>query len=135
MPIPDAEDASGPDHLHGSHAGCVTEVQFCQEFREQRYESNPSVWSGNPNAHLISAGADLTPGKAPDVGRRTWPGRIGAFGGQVCDAPGGYAVGDEATVGAGLAPVGAEVHGGASRTAAPTFADCNPFSWISNVIG
>ena len=69
MPIPDLSQAvSGPDHLHGSHAGHGTEVPFSQEFWEQRYQSNPSVWSGNPNPHLISEAAELTPGRALDVG-------------------------------------------------------------------
>jgi len=69
MPIPDfSQAASGPDHLHVSHAGHAADVQFSQEFWEQRYRSNPSVWSGNPNPHLISEAADLTPGRALDVG-------------------------------------------------------------------
>lgn len=69
MPIPDfSQAASGPDHLHGSDAGHTADVQFSQEFWEQRYQSNPSVWSGKPNTHLISEAADLTPGTALDVG-------------------------------------------------------------------
>jgi SAM-dependent methyltransferase len=69
MPIPDfSQAASGSDHLHGPHAGHAADVQFSQEFWEQRYQSNPSVWSGNPNTHLISEAADLTPGTALDVG-------------------------------------------------------------------
>jgi SAM-dependent methyltransferase len=69
MPIPDfSQAASGPDRLHGSHAGHAADVQFGQEFWEQRYRSNPSVWSGNPNTHLISEVSDLTPGTALDVG-------------------------------------------------------------------
>jgi len=69
MPIPDfSQAASGPDHLHVSHAGHAADVQFSQEFWEQRYRSNPSVWSGNANTHLIREAADLTPGTALDVG-------------------------------------------------------------------
>jgi thioredoxin reductase/SAM-dependent methyltransferase len=35
---------------------------------EQRYQSKPAVWSGNPNAQLVAEAADLTPGRALDVG-------------------------------------------------------------------
>ena len=69
MPIPDfSQAASGPDRLPGSHAGHAADVHFSREFWEQRYLSNLSVWSGNPNTHLISEAADLTPGTALDVG-------------------------------------------------------------------
>jgi hypothetical protein len=69
MPIPESSRAaSGPDHIHGSHAEHAADVQFSQESWEQRYLSNPSVWSGNPNTHLVSQAADLTPGTALDAG-------------------------------------------------------------------
>lgn len=68
MPLPDfAQVAPGPDH-HGSHARHAAAIQFDQEFWEERYRSHPSVWSGNPNTHLVSEAADLTPGTALDVG-------------------------------------------------------------------
>jgi SAM-dependent methyltransferase len=69
MPLPDfAEVASGADHLHGSHAGNAADIQFGQEFWEERYRSQTSVWSGQPNIHLVTEAADLTPGTALDVG-------------------------------------------------------------------
>jgi thioredoxin reductase/SAM-dependent methyltransferase len=35
---------------------------------EERYQSKPAVWSGNPNAQLVAEAADLKPGRALDVG-------------------------------------------------------------------
>jgi SAM-dependent methyltransferase len=69
MPIPDScPPASGPDHLHSGGSGHPAEAPFNQEFWDQRYQSNRSVWSGDPNTHLVSEAADLTPGTALDVG-------------------------------------------------------------------
>ncbi|ROT34073.1 FAD-dependent oxidoreductase [Micromonospora sp. HM5-17] len=35
---------------------------------EERYRSQPAVWSGNPNPQLVAEAAGLTPGRALDVG-------------------------------------------------------------------
>ncbi|MET8282232.1 bifunctional NAD(P)/FAD-dependent oxidoreductase/class I SAM-dependent methyltransferase [Micromonospora sp. NPDC005174] len=35
---------------------------------EERYLSKPAVWSGRPNPQLVTEAADLTPGRALDVG-------------------------------------------------------------------
>nr|WP_030491471.1 bifunctional NAD(P)/FAD-dependent oxidoreductase/class I SAM-dependent methyltransferase [Micromonospora chokoriensis] len=35
---------------------------------EERYQARPSVWSGRPNPQLVAEVADLTPGRALDVG-------------------------------------------------------------------
>ncbi|MEV0155764.1 FAD-dependent oxidoreductase [Micromonospora sp. NPDC050686] len=35
---------------------------------EERYRSRPHVWSGRPNPQLVAEAADLTPGRALDVG-------------------------------------------------------------------
>ncbi|MFF5180118.1 FAD-dependent oxidoreductase [Micromonospora sp. NPDC000316] len=35
---------------------------------EERYLSRPAVWSGRPNPQLVTEAADLTPGRALDVG-------------------------------------------------------------------
>ncbi|MDT4944852.1 MAG: hypothetical protein QOH14_1585 [Pseudonocardiales bacterium] len=43
-------------------------VMFTPEFWNARYSSAPSIWSGNPNPHLVAQVADLTPGTALDVG-------------------------------------------------------------------
>ncbi|GAB3586893.1 class I SAM-dependent methyltransferase [Amycolatopsis endophytica] len=41
---------------------------FGEEFWEERYRSNSSVWSGQPNAQLVAEVADLPPGRVLDVG-------------------------------------------------------------------
>jgi SAM-dependent methyltransferase len=43
-------------------------VMWTQEFWDARYGSADSIWSGNPNPHLVAQVADLTPGTALDVG-------------------------------------------------------------------
>jgi thioredoxin reductase/SAM-dependent methyltransferase len=43
-------------------------TMFEQEAWEERYGSKPSIWSGNPNAQLVAETADLSPGRALDVG-------------------------------------------------------------------
>lgn len=42
--------------------------QFDEAFWDERYRSHSSLWSGNPNPHLIGQAADLTPGTALDAG-------------------------------------------------------------------
>jgi SAM-dependent methyltransferase len=42
--------------------------QFDQAFWDDRYRSQPTLWSGNPNRHLVHEAQDLTPGAALDVG-------------------------------------------------------------------
>lgn len=39
-----------------------------QAFWDERYRSASSVWSGQPNPHLVTEAADLAPGTALDVG-------------------------------------------------------------------
>lgn len=41
---------------------------FDAAFWDERYSSSPAIWSGRPNPHLVSEAADLTPGRALDVG-------------------------------------------------------------------
>ncbi|SEM04967.1 bifunctional NAD(P)/FAD-dependent oxidoreductase/class I SAM-dependent methyltransferase [Streptacidiphilus jiangxiensis] len=43
-------------------------TMFEQEAWEERYRSRPTLWSGNPNPQLVAEAADLTPGRALDVG-------------------------------------------------------------------
>lgn len=45
----------------------VTE-RFTEEFWNERYGSHDSLWSGNPNRHLVSEISGLAPGTALDVG-------------------------------------------------------------------
>jgi SAM-dependent methyltransferase len=39
-----------------------------EEFWDERYRSQTALWSGEPNVHLVSEAADLTPGTALDAG-------------------------------------------------------------------
>ena len=41
---------------------------WTQEFWDGRYGSAATIWSGNPNPHLVAQVADLRPGTALDVG-------------------------------------------------------------------
>ena len=41
---------------------------FDQAAWEERYRANPQVWSGRPNPQLVAEAAQLTPGRALDVG-------------------------------------------------------------------
>jgi SAM-dependent methyltransferase len=41
---------------------------WTQEFWDERYGSATTIWSGNPNRHLVAQVADLRPGTALDVG-------------------------------------------------------------------
>jgi SAM-dependent methyltransferase len=47
------------------HAG---PVRFDRAYWEERYGSAHSLWSGNPNPHLVTEAASLTPGGALDAG-------------------------------------------------------------------
>ncbi|MEC3982172.1 SAM-dependent methyltransferase [Amycolatopsis sp. H20-H5] len=42
--------------------------QFGAPYWDERYGSRTAVWSGRPNPQLVAETADLTPGKALDVG-------------------------------------------------------------------
>ncbi len=43
-------------------------TMFEREAWEERYRAKPTIWSGNPNSQLVAEAADLTPGRALDVG-------------------------------------------------------------------
>jgi len=47
------------------HAG---PVRFDRAFWDERYSSAHSLWSGNPNPHLVAEADGLTPGTALDAG-------------------------------------------------------------------
>ena len=53
-------------HPHGE--GSAVPEQFDQAFWDERYRSHSSLWSGNPNSHLIGEASQLSPGTALDVG-------------------------------------------------------------------
>ena len=42
--------------------------EFDERFWDERYQSRESVWSGDPNLHLVTEAAGLAPGVALDVG-------------------------------------------------------------------
>ncbi len=42
--------------------------EFNEEFWDERYRSRGKLWSGNPNAHLVSEASGLTPARALDAG-------------------------------------------------------------------
>ena len=44
------------------------EILYTPEFWDERYSSADRIWSGNPNPHLVTVAAHLTPGTALDVG-------------------------------------------------------------------
>ncbi|MET7639142.1 class I SAM-dependent methyltransferase [Streptomyces sp. NPDC005438] len=46
----------------------MTEIQDTEHFWESQYSGRPRVWSGAPNAPLAETVADLTPGRALDLG-------------------------------------------------------------------
>lgn len=41
---------------------------FGENFWDERYSGSNTVWSGNPNPQLVAEAADLSPGRALDVG-------------------------------------------------------------------
>jgi 2-polyprenyl-3-methyl-5-hydroxy-6-metoxy-1,4-benzoquinol methylase len=54
-------------HAVEAHRHAVS-TMFEQAAWEERYRANPQVWSGHPNPQLIAEAAQLTPGRALDVG-------------------------------------------------------------------
>ncbi|TKV29419.1 class I SAM-dependent methyltransferase [Arthrobacter sp. NamB2] len=44
------------------------QVEYTQEFWDERYRQRPRIWSGKPNRQLVAGVADLPPGRALDVG-------------------------------------------------------------------
>jgi SAM-dependent methyltransferase len=48
--------------------GVDVEEMFTPEFWDERYSTADSIWSGNPNPHLVDQITGLTPGTALDVG-------------------------------------------------------------------
>jgi SAM-dependent methyltransferase len=42
--------------------------EFDEAFWDERYRAHSSLWSGNPNGHLISEASQLAPGAALDIG-------------------------------------------------------------------
>jgi SAM-dependent methyltransferase len=53
------------DHDHG-HAPDMPVMD--EAFWDERYDSSPALWSGQPNPQLVAEAADLVPGAALDVG-------------------------------------------------------------------
>ncbi|MFF2620400.1 class I SAM-dependent methyltransferase [Oerskovia jenensis] len=55
-------------HDHQNHEHGHQQHHHDQAFWDERYGSAEAVWSGNPNPQLVAQAADLTPGRALDVG-------------------------------------------------------------------
>jgi SAM-dependent methyltransferase len=54
---------------HGDGHGEVSVAEmFSEAFWDERYRTKDALWSGNPNPNLVAEAADLTPGRALDVG-------------------------------------------------------------------
>ncbi len=58
-----------PGHHHAAtDDASPLEVQFTQEWWDERYSSAGQLWSGEPNSQLVAQAGDLPPGDALDVG-------------------------------------------------------------------
>ena len=44
------------------------EIEFTQDYWDNRYLTADRLWSGRPNVQLVAQAADLQPGDALDVG-------------------------------------------------------------------
>jgi SAM-dependent methyltransferase len=58
-------------HSHSPATGTgadIGEIRFTQEFWDDRYRSADRLWSGEPNASLVTQAGDLPPGEALDAG-------------------------------------------------------------------
>lgn len=55
-------------HGHGHDADVSDEQELGADFWNERYASAPAIWSGRPNRQLVAEAAQLTPGRALDVG-------------------------------------------------------------------
>src|SRR5258708_4465316 len=58
-----AHDHGAHDHTAGDHPAPHGEQAW-----DERYRTQPEIWSGNPNAALVAEAANLTPGTALDAG-------------------------------------------------------------------
>lgn len=83
---------------------------FTQAFWDDRYSGHRHVWSGRPNLHLVAETADLTPGRAIDVG-------CGEGADAIWLAQQGWEV-----TGADVSPVGLERAAANADTAGPEIA-------------
>jgi len=58
-----------PGHHHGTTDDAAPpEIQFTQEWWDDRYRSADQLWSGQPNPQLVVQAGGLVPGDALDVG-------------------------------------------------------------------
>jgi 2-polyprenyl-3-methyl-5-hydroxy-6-metoxy-1,4-benzoquinol methylase len=54
------------EHQHGEQ--CVSAAAQAAEWDARYSERDAAMWSGRPNGRLVAEVADLTPGRALDVG-------------------------------------------------------------------
>ena len=55
-------------HQHAPHDAEDFEYMLSEQFWDERYGSAEQIWSGQPNAQLVTQAAGLTPGDALEVG-------------------------------------------------------------------
>ena len=60
--------AGAPRAAYAAHADHTGPVRFDRAFWDDRYSSAHSLWSGNPNPHLVTEADGLAAGAALDVG-------------------------------------------------------------------
>jgi 2-polyprenyl-3-methyl-5-hydroxy-6-metoxy-1,4-benzoquinol methylase len=67
MDTHDENHDHGHGHGHG-HGQQASAEMFEPDAWDERYSSDESIWSGNPNPQLVTEASRLTPGTALDVG-------------------------------------------------------------------
>ena len=60
----DSHAAHQHDHAARHHDGPHQQAPHGEEAWDERYRSQPEIWSGDPNAALVAEVADLPPGRA-----------------------------------------------------------------------
>src|SRR5258707_14076257 len=64
----EAHDHEAHDHEAHDHAAHDQPAPHGEQAWDERYRTQPEIWSGNPNAALVAEAANLTPGTALDAG-------------------------------------------------------------------
>ena len=63
-----AHDHAAHDHAAHDHGVHDQQAPHGEQAWDERYRTKPDIWSGNPNAVLVSEAANLKPGTALDAG-------------------------------------------------------------------
>jgi SAM-dependent methyltransferase len=69
-PAPDDAAHEHGGHVHGGHVHGAENATapHGEQAWDERYRTNPEIWSGNPNVALVAEAASLKPGTALDAG-------------------------------------------------------------------